>query len=244
MDSKLYHIHHQFYQEDLPFWQAMAEGHPGAVLELGCGTGRVLLALRQAGIPAYGLDIDAAMLAILKESAPAAPVFQADLTHFRLDQSFGFIFIACNTWSTLPAGQREAALAGIVRHLAPGGIFIASLPNPEFLLAMEDSQEAEPETSFLHPDTGNPVQVSSEWAIEQHTADQRIITFSWHYDHLTPDGQVKRITNQARHWIKPPNHYLTEIRQSGLKASAWGDYDQTPYSPDSSPYLLLAGEKI
>ena len=58
----LYHAHHNRYKEDLPFWLELAARHGDPVLELGCGSGRVLLALAQDGYQVYGLDNDPGML--------------------------------------------------------------------------------------------------------------------------------------------------------------------------------------
>lgn len=244
MDPILYHTHHQTYKEDLAFWQTLADEQNGAVLELGCGTGRVILALQQPGTQIYGLDLDHKMLVMLKKEDSEAQVFQADMTRFHLKKQFGLIFLACNTWTTLPAQQRGAALAGIFRHLSTGGTFAVSMPNPESMLGLEDSQEIDPETTFTHPQTGNPVQVSSEWEIEQLAPNRRAVTFMWHYDHLKPDGQVQRTTHQARHWVSPAQTYLNEFQQQGFKISVLGDFDHTPYSNETSPYLIIIGEKI
>ena len=63
----LYHSHHNPYQEDIPFWSALAEETQDPVLELGCGTGRVLTHLIQDQRHVYGLDNDLEMLTFLYE---------------------------------------------------------------------------------------------------------------------------------------------------------------------------------
>ena len=45
------------YDEDLPMWQKLAEEAGGPLLEIGCGTGRLLLPLAQAGYTITGLDL-------------------------------------------------------------------------------------------------------------------------------------------------------------------------------------------
>ena len=67
MDPALYHAHHSRHLEDLPFWHWLAMNYPGPILELGCGTGRVLLSLVKSGQLLVGLDRDHAMLAFLQE---------------------------------------------------------------------------------------------------------------------------------------------------------------------------------
>jgi SAM-dependent methyltransferase len=50
-------------RRDLPFWRNLAGHVGGAVLELGCGTGRLTIPLGRAGIPVVGIDRSLPMLA-------------------------------------------------------------------------------------------------------------------------------------------------------------------------------------
>ncbi|WP_096188073.1 class I SAM-dependent methyltransferase [Evansella halocellulosilytica] len=54
-------------QDDLIYYEKMAENYPGDILELACGTGRVLLHLAKNGYKITGLDMSKEMLDILKE---------------------------------------------------------------------------------------------------------------------------------------------------------------------------------
>jgi SAM-dependent methyltransferase len=240
---RLYHAHHSRHMEDLPLWQHLAEMQGGPVLELGCGTGRVLVPLARTGFSVYGLDREAGMLAVLRERLPAGlvravRVFQADLTAFCLAKQFPLILVPCNTWSTLPKENRQVSLECIVRTLQPGGRFVASLPNPALLRRLPRIAEPEVEDDFPHPVSGNPVQVSTGW---ERTG--REFRLHWHYDHLLPDGQVQRLSVQVRHDLAPFEAHLAELEAAGLEIeTGYGDYDRSPYQPDS-PYLILAARK-
>src|SRR6187200_3286046 len=50
-------------KRDVPFWRKIALHCGGAVLELGCGTGRISLPLGRAGVPLVGIDRSTPMLA-------------------------------------------------------------------------------------------------------------------------------------------------------------------------------------
>ena len=56
MLARLYHAHHSRNLEDLPFWQELARQQGSPILELGCGSGRVLLPLARAGYNVVGLE--------------------------------------------------------------------------------------------------------------------------------------------------------------------------------------------
>ncbi|MBE3132115.1 MAG: class I SAM-dependent methyltransferase, partial [Acidobacteria bacterium] len=48
---------------DVPFWTRLARRAGGPVLELGCGTGRVLMPVAATGVRLVGVDLSAPMLA-------------------------------------------------------------------------------------------------------------------------------------------------------------------------------------
>jgi SAM-dependent methyltransferase len=240
--AAFYHYHHQDYQEDIPFWLALAEKYGDPILELGCGTGRVLFRLAEAGHLAWGLDHDEKMLEILRSQTeavefPEKALHQADMTHFQLSETFSLIILPCNTYSTLSDEERSSTLEAVNQHLSPGGAFAASMPNPERLAHIPEEAEPEIETTFTHPRSGNPVQVSSAWC---RTGDA--VSVRWHYDHLFPDGQVLRSTVEARHYLTGLKAYLGEFLQMRWDVKTYGDFDFTPYDSDST-YLVLVGMK-
>jgi SAM-dependent methyltransferase len=234
----LYHTHHNQYLEDLPFWLELAKQANGQILELGCGTGRIMLPLIENGYQVTGLDLSAEMLVYLKSLAvkaglPEPDVVQADLTSFQLDMQFPLILLPCNTYSTLNASQRQSALDCITQHLTPGGVFATSLPNPDWLSGLEDIDDVEVDTIFIHPETGNPVQASNEWI---RTQDQ--VEIFWHYDHLLPDGQVERFSQATRHWLTSTEQYLEELQARGCKVKTHGDFEREPFSTEL-PFLII-----
>jgi len=239
----LYHTHHNLHREDIPFWLDLAEHSPGPALELGCGTGRVLAALDQAGRQVFGLDLDIEMLKVLKEHLPEISagrnrVFQADFTAFRLAARFGLILLPCNTYSTLSTTDRVRLLKCALEHLKPGGTFATSLPNPVLLRSLPRQAGSEIEEIFPHPLDNEPVQVSSEWR-----RDQKSLTLQWHYDHLLPEGRVERVTSQVIHHLTGVETYQEEIEAVGFgELKLMGDFDGSDYTP-SSPQLILLSKK-
>lgn len=239
----IYDAHHRLHPEDLPFWLGLAEQYGDPVLELGCGTGRVLLALAQAGRRVVGLDYDPAMLAFLRQNippalAPTVTLVEDDLRVFNLEQRFALIILPCNTYSAFDAVDRRRALAQVRQHLQPGGLFAASLPNPARLKRLPRRSAAELEEIITHPVTGNPLQVSCAWQ-----RSPTHLTYTWYYDHLLPDGQVERLAWQARHALDSLENYRQELAEAGFGAlKAYGDYDGSVYEEDA-PLLLLLAER-
>ena len=236
----LVHTHYALDSEDLPFWLDVARSTGEPILELGCGTGRVLLHLARAGFTGVGLDHDRAMLIFLRGILPAGmeaciQLVQADLAAFHFGCSFRLIYLPCNTLSTLRVAERETLFARVAEHLSPDGLFAASIPNPEWLADLPAIGEEEMEETLVHPESGNPLQISSSWERQAGT-----FRLSWHYDHLLPDGLVERVTLETTHDLARLEDYRSELEMVGLVVEAiYGDFDRSDYSAESSNLILV-----
>lgn len=243
MELTLLHAHHQRYQEDIPFWLDIADQVGSPILELGCGTGRVLQPLAEAGHQVYGLDTDWNALNFLAKTSPPEihrnlRLLQADLANFHLGIRFRAILLPCNTLSTINADQLVPVFNNIHHHLEPAGIFAASLLNPYLLENLPEDDEPEIEDIYSHPVDGEPVQVTSSWAQSQYTFD-----LTWHYDHLLPDGSVQRTSVKTSHFPVPLTGYLQALDQAGFKRiDRYGDFAREPHRPHS-PHLILVAAK-
>jgi SAM-dependent methyltransferase len=129
-------------------YAALAERHPGAVLELACGTGQLTVPLARAGRRVVGLDTSRPMLAAARRRAAGAGAdvefVEADMRAFALGGSFGLVFVARNSLLHLhAAADLAAAFTAVRRHLAPGGVFAFDVFNPDVrLLARPAGQRA------------------------------------------------------------------------------------------------------
>lgn len=238
--ADLYDAHHQRHLEDLPFWLDLARQANGLILELGCGTGRILIPVLQSGLAITGLDRDANMLAVLQENSRKAKlspsVIQADMRAFHFAQKFSLIILPCNTLSTLEDPARTAMLKLASSHLKPGGIFAAGLPNPRLLSSLPRQAEPEDEESFPHPSSGSLVRVSSSWEHDQHS-----FTISWYYDLVLGKLVTERLTATTTHRLIPTTQYLDEFRAAGLIIQQkYGDFNRRPFSPRSNNLIILA----
>jgi SAM-dependent methyltransferase len=237
----LYNAHHSLHAEDIPFWLDLSRRYEAPVLELGCGTGRVLIPLALEGKWAVGLDNDFAMLRLLRKNLAKYPLakaeaVQADFSAFHLAAQFGLILLPCNTYSTLTGETRQAVLRGVLDHLSPGGAFVVSMPNPQLLRHLPRSAEPEVEEIFAHPTDGEPVQVSSGWVRSQES-----LTFLWHYDHLFPDGKVERLSTKVTHYLTSLEQHRQEFEAAGFcDLTCLGDYDGSENSPAAPQLILLA----
>jgi SAM-dependent methyltransferase len=240
--SWLYDAHHSTHTEDIPFWLSIAQRHASQpVLELGCGSGRVAVALAQAGCSVVGLDIDPEMLFVLQKRLDdlpeiCLPFVQADMTDFHLELTFSAILLPCNTLSTFSAAERQKIFDLTASHLQPEGWFAASIPNPDYLRLLPTTSPPEIEDVFKHPLDQEPVQVSSSWK-----RDREFFTVTWNYDHLLPDGRVERTNVRVRHSLEPLSIYQEQLKAAVLTLKeTYGDFDGSVYTLDSPNLILVA----
>ena len=107
-------------RDDHAFWTALAPDD-GAILELACGTGRVLLPLARAGHEIVGLDLSAQMLDRCRAALSGQPdevrrrvaLVQADMTSFALDRRFALVTSPYRGFARRPPAAPPAA-----RHCA------------------------------------------------------------------------------------------------------------------------------
>ncbi len=119
-----------------------AERHfpqPGRLIDLGCGTGRLLIPFARRGFDCLGVDLSDAMLAVVAEKGNreglAIPCLKANLVQLDAVESSGFDYAAC-LFSTLGmirgATQRRTFLAHVQRLLKPDGVFVLHVHNRWF----------------------------------------------------------------------------------------------------------------
>lgn len=123
-----------------PFWdQAFFCDHVrrngGVALEIGCGTGRLLVPFLRAGLDVEGVDASADMLAICRAKAAHAAVsprlHHQRMQHLDLSARYRTLFVPACSFQIL--ADREEAFAALRRfhqHLEPGGELLVTLAVP------------------------------------------------------------------------------------------------------------------
>jgi SAM-dependent methyltransferase len=141
---------------DAPFYVDLAKQNGGPVLEIGCGTGRVLLPIAREGIEIHGVDNSEPMLKILKqylgrEEADVrskVAVHAGDMREFRLNQKFPLVTIPFRPMQHMhTVADQVQALTTAAAHIAEGGMLVFDVFYPRFEMLLlgigEEKLEAE-----------------------------------------------------------------------------------------------------
>jgi SAM-dependent methyltransferase len=125
---------------DVEFYLNFARQCGSPVLELACGTGRLVIPLAEAGIEVYGLDTSENMLAICRRKieerhfSDRVHLTLADMAAFDLPRKdFVMTYIAVRSFMHLFTQEAQLACLQLVyQHLRPGGYFIIDIYAPDF----------------------------------------------------------------------------------------------------------------
>ena len=244
--ARYYDLVHAQLSEDIGFILTLAGRTVGPVLELGCGTGRVLLSLSRAGHQVVGVDNSPAMLArAWQKLAPEVAsgrvrLVEGNMTHFASgEQPFGLVILPYNTFMHLTPAGMGSTLKAIRRCLAPAGQLFIDLANPFTIAQTPNDRFLTLEHNLHDPETGQTVLVmASNWLDEE----KQELKISWLYDACDPaGGPIHRTIAQATyHYLYPHQLELTLAENGFQLTQLYGHYNQSPFAEDSPRLLVLA----
>ena len=98
---------------------------PTAVLDAGCGTGRVAIELARRGVDVVGVDLDPPMLETARDKAPDLDWVAADLRSVDLGRQFDVVVAPGNVMIFLAPGTEQEVVANLACHVRPDGVLVA-----------------------------------------------------------------------------------------------------------------------
>ena len=142
---------------DLPFYLDLAEQTVGPILEVACGTGRVLLPIARKGIEIHGVDNSRPMLKILEDRLAREPrevrqrvkLHEGDMRDFRLGAQFPLVIIPFRPMQHMQTVQDQvSALATAALHLNDTGVLAFDVFYPKFEMITARMGEEVPEMEW------------------------------------------------------------------------------------------------
>ncbi len=225
---------------DADFYLHLAQETGGPVLELGCGTGRVLLPIARAGLECVGLDCSPAMLDVLraKNPPPSLRLVTATMQNFDLQpQRFALVFSAFRPLQHLySVDDQLACLACVRRVLAAKGRFAFDVFVPDLArIAVEEEPEYE-ENRFREGDD----EIVRFASIRRDHANQMMdvtMRLERRRDGAVVGEEVERFRMRWYHRFEL-EHLLA---RAGFEIAAlYGGFDRRPYDHTSGEAVIVA----
>ncbi|HZL63875.1 MAG TPA: class I SAM-dependent methyltransferase [Thermoleophilia bacterium] len=239
-------------RDDIGFWEAIAADARGPVLELGCGTGRVLLPLARTGIEITGLDLSAAMLARCRaklafetpEARGRVELVQADMTSFDLGRRFAAVTCPFGGFQQLRTVEQQlACLARCRDHLLPRGRLVLDLPNPDpapAAFAHDEAIDGEATAQLVDWTAGRRIR----WwvTVTGYERSQQWNDCEVTFEVTEAGGATWRVaeTVSLRYIFRYELEHLL-VRAGYEVVALYGDYDRSPFA-DDSPAMIVAAQ--
>jgi SAM-dependent methyltransferase len=244
-----YDLIHASLTADMPLVLMLARQGKGPVLELGCGTGRLLLPLARAGNRVIGLDNSAAMLEKARERLSAEPpevqnrvrLVEADMADFELGEQVRLAILPYNTLLHLERAAMEQTLKAVGQHMDDNGRLFIDVVNPMLASQTPDDRMLTLERLMVDPETGETVaQMASSWVDLQ----EQTLHVTWLFDASPPEGgPVRRMVVQADYHYLYPHEVELMLKTAGFRmARIYGGYDGRPFDEESERLLVLASK--
>ncbi len=249
--SEFYDYHAK--RGDVPFYIGSALESGGAALEIGCGTGRLLIPTAKAGVRITGIDNSEHMLAICRRKLDKEPpevrgrahLVHADMRAFDIGGEFSLITIPFGPFNYLVSVEEQIrCLTCIKLHLRNHGALVMDLwyPNLRDLWQSENGAEiVSAKTPFLMPDGS-----SVKWGIRNISVDynRQIIHEEMFYYVCHPDGQKEHFVypSPMRYFFRYEVEHL--LARTGFRIeSVYAGFNKEPFGSKYPSEMVLVARK-
>jgi SAM-dependent methyltransferase len=242
-DAALYDWEYRRRRDDVRFYRTLAAERDGPILDLACGTGRLMLGLLRDGHRVVGVDHAPAMLAraaarlrrLPRAARPRALLVRGDLRRLGFRPRFTFAVAAFHSVQHLVT---DADLLDFFRGardaLVPGGwlAFDVFAPSRQFLEQARQPDRRRDRTRFRHPVTGEQL----VYTLSQRLLPRRrTLLMTFHYQPIDGRGRARGRERHVRlcHRQLTPRQVRALLARAGLTLlETWGGFDGRPLEGD------------
>jgi SAM-dependent methyltransferase len=235
--------------QDVAFYRDAARDCGDPVLELGCGTGRVTMAVAEAGKRITGLELSERMLerAVKKrnglrvEARERVHLVQGDMAKFDLGEKFRLVIIPFRVFQhLLEVRQQMDCLECVRKHLMPKGRLILDVFQTDAERMHDPVHHREMLVSEYKAPDGRQVRITERVAAFYRAEQRNDVEMIFSVVH--PGGRKERLVFAwtLRYFFRYEVEHL--LARCGLKVTGlYGDFDRSPLS-DSSPEMIYLAE--
>lgn len=244
--ARFYDLSHDRLTDDIPFLLAVATEVGGPVLELGCGSGRLLVPLARAGFTVTGVDSSSEMLARARLRLDGEPddvqarieLLQADMKRLPAagEAAYGLIVFGYNTFMHLNEAEAGALLPRLRPALRPGGLLLVDVENPTTLARAADDPDFELEETLRDERLRETIR---QYTAYEGTPGEQVVDVTWLYETIGQESAPVK-ARQRFHYLYPHQYELL-LTLTGFRLKAiYGNYQRRRFTEDSERLILLA----
>lgn len=242
--APFYDVEHAHFDEDLELYRNFADLSGSPLLELACGSGRLLVPLALEGFELTGVDNSPAMLNLaeqrLQEAGVAArcKLVLQDICALHLDKKFRLAFAALGSFAHITTRQQQQqALTAVRAHLIAGGRFILDISNAD-ARNMEDLSG-----QMLHQGTWQRKDDSllTHFVSPASSTTKHLLELTHFYDVHIQAGPVQRTVIKTHLYLFEYNEMELLLEKAGFVVKdVYGDYELDPFENDSPRMIFIA----
>jgi SAM-dependent methyltransferase len=231
--------------DDLFMIRQFAARSGSPILELACGTGRVLLPLAREGYELTGVDVSAAMLELARQKIAAeglasrVSLVEQDMRSLDLEARFNLVLVALSSFSHLLTTEEQLSTLGrIYAHLNPGGILLLDLFHPDLHRLLDFRGQVALDKVMTDPDSRQRV---LKFRTETVDLARQIIDVTYIVDEVEAEGRLQRTLFPFR--MRYLFRYELELllRHAGFQVEAiYGSYELDDLDDGSDQMIAVA----
>jgi SAM-dependent methyltransferase len=241
--ARLYDWEHDRYLLDVDVHLGFARRFGGPLLELACGTGRLLGPLAQAGFAVTGVDSSTAMLerarARMSRLGVGATLVEQRLELLNLDGQFKTIILGLDSFGLLVKREDQlGALRAARAHATHDGRLILDVSNGNLRGSSEPPEELLHDLTLPDPETGRPI---TKFILRRARPSEQLDDLIFFYDEQDERGYLRRTSVELRlRWFTRFELELLLQNAGWQVEELYGNYNMEPYGADSDRILIVA----
>jgi 2-polyprenyl-3-methyl-5-hydroxy-6-metoxy-1,4-benzoquinol methylase len=228
------------------YLEVAAEEGAKTIMDVGCGTGRVMAPLADKGYTVHGIDSEAAMLEIAERYRAESAIRQknmilhlGDVRTYDFNEKVDLMLVPYNGLMHFHHQEEQLKLLKRLREwTSDDGLMVLDLPNAGEVFATPETSALTFERTFLEPESGHMVMQMSYSYLDR---TSQIFRVTWVYDEVTSDGTVKRTSAPLvlYYYFYPEVKLLLE--RSGFEVEAvYGDTEYSPFEDGCERMIIFA----
>ncbi len=242
--APFYDMEHARFDEDVSLYLNFAELSGGPLLELACGSGRLLVPLALEGYELTGVDSSRSMLDLAQHALEQAGIaeqctlIQENMSTMRLGQKFRMAFIALGSFGHVcTRHEQRQALAVVHDHVTAGGRFILDISNADVRYMEQLSGQVLHQGTWKREDGT----MLSHFVSPASSPTKHLLELTHFYEEHRQGDAVQRTVITTHLYLFEKNEVELLLEEAGFEITdVFGDYAFSPFELESPRMIFVA----